>query len=202
MKTWIETLEEAKAYHALGAGSFTVGCILDKAKKLYKKEVEEEEVKKRQQKEMSTLTYEEDYKRLWAMKDSGCSVEQLSLEFENLRMKQEADDYVASVKKGKEEREKKKEMTFEETGAEIGRIVTEKNKKYGDSFTKSGGILRILYPDGIKPDQYGDLLAITRILDKFFRISTDKDPGGEDPWADVAGYGILKTNELENEENI
>lgn len=84
------------------------------------------------------------------------------------------------------------ELTFEETGAKIGRLVAEKNNKYGDSFTKSGGILRILYPDGIKPDQYDELLTVTRVLDKLFRIATDKDAFGESPWMDIAGYSILK----------
>jgi predicted hydrocarbon binding protein len=89
--------------------------------------------------------------------------------------------------------------TFEEVGARIGRLVLEKNKKYGNSFSKSGGMLRILYPDGIKPDQYDELLTVTRILDKLFRIATDKDAFGESPWKDIAGYSILKLAALDNE---
>ena len=52
-------------------------------------------------------------------------------------------------------------------------------------------ILKILYPDGIEPSQYRDMLAITRIIDKLFRIATDKDALGENPFKDIAGYGIL-----------
>ena len=81
--------------------------------------------------------------------------------------------------------------TFENIGLETGRLVAEKNKKYGDSFAKSGEVLRIYYPDGIKPDQYGDLLAMVRIIDKQFRIATDRDALGESPWVDITGYGIL-----------
>lgn len=82
-------------------------------------------------------------------------------------------------------------MTYEELGTEIGRLVQEKNTAYGDAFAKSGEILRILYPDGVRPEQYRDMLAIVRILDKLFRIATAKDAFGESPFRDVAGYGLL-----------
>jgi len=45
---------------------------------------------------------------------------------------------------------------------------------------------RILYPAGISPAQY-DVLAIVRILDKFFRIATNKHALGENPGKDVSG---------------
>ena len=78
-----------------------------------------------------------------------------------------------------------------ELGASIGVTVDEKQKAYGDSFGRSGDVMRILYPDGISPEQYDDALAITRIIDKLFRIATDKDAFGESPYRDIAGYGIL-----------
>lgn len=81
--------------------------------------------------------------------------------------------------------------TFEEIGLEIGKLVAVKNVAYGDSFALSAKILEVFYPDGIKPSQYGDMLAITRIIDKLFRIATDKDALGESPYRDLAGYGIL-----------
>jgi len=79
----------------------------------------------------------------------------------------------------------------EETGAEIGRLVDKKQKAYGRAFDRCGEILKILYPKGIRPDQYADLLAMVRIFDKFFRIATDKTAMGENPWKDVAGYALL-----------
>lgn len=81
--------------------------------------------------------------------------------------------------------------TFEARGRRIGRLVDEKNKAYGDSFAKSGQVLALMYPDGIAPDQYRDALAIVRIIDKLFRIATSKDAFGEDPFQDIAGYGIV-----------
>lgn len=80
---------------------------------------------------------------------------------------------------------------YEELATEIGRIVAEKNQAYGSSFDRSGEILAVLYPDGIRPDQYVDALGVVRVLDKLFRIATDKDALGESPWRDIAGYGIL-----------
>ena len=82
-------------------------------------------------------------------------------------------------------------MYYEKKGQEIGKLVDEKQAAYGDSFGKSGEIIKILYPEGIKPDQYKDALAITRIIDKLFRIANDKGYGGENPFMDIAGYGLL-----------
>jgi len=84
-----------------------------------------------------------------------------------------------------------KEIDFAEIADGIGRTVAEKNRAYGDSFSKAGEILRVLYPGGIRPDQYTDALGVIRVIDKLFRISTDKDAFGESPWKDIAGYGIL-----------
>lgn len=80
---------------------------------------------------------------------------------------------------------------FQEIGTAVGKLVQEKNEAYGDAFLRVGEVLRILYPEGISLDQYDDMLAITRVLDKLFRIATDKDAFGETPWQDICGYAIL-----------
>ena len=86
-------------------------------------------------------------------------------------------------------------------GATIGHLVEEKNEAYGDSFEKSQEILKVLYPEGVQPSQYKDMLAITRVVDKLFRIANNKHAFEENPWQDIAGYGILGTaNDLEKEE--
>ena len=74
---------------------------------------------------------------------------------------------------------------------ELGSLLEEKNRSYGSAFSKSSEILKILYPAGIQPDQYTDLLLTTRILDKLFRIANDKSAFNEEPWKDIAGYGLL-----------
>ena len=90
-------------------------------------------------------------------------------------------------------------MKFEKIATEIGKLVDEKNVAYGSSFLKSEKILKILYPNGIQPDQYKDMLAMTRIIDKLFRIATRKDAFGESPFKDIAGYGILGVASDEDE---
>ncbi len=80
---------------------------------------------------------------------------------------------------------------YKKLGNEIGALVQEKQSAYGDSFGKAGNVLRELYPDGIRPDQFDDALCIVRIVDKLFRIATKKDAFGESPYRDIAGYGLL-----------
>ena len=73
----------------------------------------------------------------------------------------------------------------------LGSLLEEKNRSYGSAFSKSSEILKILYPAGVQPNQYTDLLLTTRILDKLFRIANDKSAFNEEPWKDIAGYGLL-----------
>ena len=87
---------------------------------------------------------------------------------------------------------------LEALGREVGALVDEKNRAYGNSFAQSHEILRVLYPSGIRPEQYPDALAILRIIDKLFRIATDRDALGESPYRDVAGYGLLGASRVED----
>lgn len=80
---------------------------------------------------------------------------------------------------------------FEEKARELGALVAEKNRAYGSSFEKTESFLRLLYPHGIRPDQYGDALCLVRIYDKLQRIAKDKDAFGESPYKDIMGYGLL-----------
>jgi len=80
---------------------------------------------------------------------------------------------------------------LKEISLDLGSLLEEKNKAYGSAFSKSSEVLKILYPNGVDPDQYTDLLLTTRILDKLFRIATDKSAFNEEPWKDIAGYGLL-----------
>ena len=83
---------------------------------------------------------------------------------------------------------------------DIGSLVQEKQEAYGDSFSKSEKIINILYPNGVKPENYGDLLTVTRIIDKLFRIATRKNAFGESPYRDIAGYALLGiASDLEEE---
>lgn len=80
-------------------------------------------------------------------------------------------------------------------GQDIGKLVSEKQVQYGNSVGVSCEALKLLYPSGLRPDQFGDALLVVRVFDKLSRIAQrgkdGKDLGGESPWKDIAGYGIL-----------
>jgi hypothetical protein len=82
-------------------------------------------------------------------------------------------------------------IDYELEAAKLGKIVTEKQAAYGDSFGKSEQIFKILYPNGVKPEDYKDFLTLVRIVDKMFRIATQKDAFGENPFMDIQGYALL-----------
>lgn len=88
-------------------------------------------------------------------------------------------------------------MDYSDIGKDIGGVVNEKQKAYGDSFGKAHRILLELYPNGISPDQYSTILTMARVIDKMFRIATNNDPFGENPWKDIAGYAILEVGRKE-----
>ena len=84
--------------------------------------------------------------------------------------------------------------SFTELANNIGKLVEEKNKAYGSAFDRAGDFLKVLYPDGIKPDQYKDMLCIVRVFDKLMRIATSYEGTEEkkiDAYSDLMGYGLL-----------
>lgn len=81
--------------------------------------------------------------------------------------------------------------TYKDIGREIGELVEKKQEAYGDSFSRSGNVLREMYPHGIQPEQYDDMLCVVRMIDKLFRIANKKDAFGESPYRDLVGYGLL-----------
>jgi hypothetical protein len=93
--------------------------------------------------------------------------------------------------RGEEQESQYGNTTFGMLGREVGELVAKKNEAYGDSFAQCGEFLQLLYPQGVKPEEYGDMLAIVRVWDKLKRIATDQDAFGESPWKDVAGYALL-----------
>jgi len=83
------------------------------------------------------------------------------------------------------------EQKFLEMAKSIGELTEAKNAAYGDSFGQCEQFVKLLWPDGVKPEQYTDMLAVVRIFDKLKRIATNKDALGESPYRDIAGYAIL-----------
>lgn len=80
---------------------------------------------------------------------------------------------------------------YEKMAQEVGALVNNKNAAYGNSFHQAGDFLKLLYPNGIPVEAYTNMLCIVRIFDKLKRIATDRDALGENPFADLVGYGLL-----------
>lgn len=87
---------------------------------------------------------------------------------------------------------------YESLAMEIGRMIDVKQAAYGDSIGITAKILRELYPNGIKVEQYDDLHFIIRMIDKICRITKGggNNAQGEDAWKDLAGYSILRKGQL------
>lgn len=83
--------------------------------------------------------------------------------------------------------------------AEVAATVERKQAAYGGSFGKSGAIMAILYPAGVPVEQLDDALTIVRVLDKLFRVATDRDALEENPWGDIAGYALLAVRRVEQD---
>lgn len=84
-------------------------------------------------------------------------------------------------------------VDYTKLAAALGKLITEKQRQYGNSVTKSAEILKLLYPQGVAVHQYGDVLLVVRVLDKLSRISQRGADGkdNESPWQDIGGYGLL-----------
>jgi len=80
---------------------------------------------------------------------------------------------------------------YKEMAEQIGELVDLKNAVYGNSFGKGGEFLKLLYPNGIPPESFDDMLCVVRIFDKLMRIATKKNALGESPYRDICGYGLL-----------
>jgi len=90
---------------------------------------------------------------------------------------------------------------YERIALDLGQMLTKKDKAYGRAWVKVADFMRLLFPEGIKPEQYVDALLIVRVFDKLMRIATDKNAFNEDAWRDLAGYGILGASRKEKRTN-
>ena len=84
---------------------------------------------------------------------------------------------------------------LERMATEIGSLCVRKEQEYGSAVYVTTEIMRALYPGGIRSHQMGDALLLVRIADKMCRIASrdedGDDKGGESPYEDIAGYGLL-----------
>lgn len=87
---------------------------------------------------------------------------------------------------------------YVDIATKIAKLVEEKQKQYGDMISSMGPVLKELYPDGVKPEQYNDLTIIVRMLDKIGRITKGNGAGNEDAWGDLIGYALLGKSNVQN----
>ena len=86
-------------------------------------------------------------------------------------------------------------ITYHDLAREIADLLEVKQAQYGNSVGTAPKILALLYPEGVRVDQYPDMLTIVRMLDKFKRVATAKADDPEDPWQDLCGYPLLRLAE-------
>ena len=89
--------------------------------------------------------------------------------------------------------------TFKQIAEELGNLVTEKNAAYGGAFLKAADYLKILYLEGLKPNQYVDALLLLRVFDKCCRVAQGHT---SDSYEDIGGYGILGAWKSQKSEDI
>lgn len=86
------------------------------------------------------------------------------------------------------------ENKIDEACEELARVLKEKNKKYGDSFSRTA-------------DEYGNAVLLLRIQDKLNRLKqllilkdaySNSDESVEDTFLDLAGYSVLSKIYLKN----
>lgn len=80
---------------------------------------------------------------------------------------------------------------FVRIAEEMGKLVVEKNAAYGSAYITSATFLELLFPNGVHPTRYTDMLLMVRMFDKMMRLATRKDAFGESPWRDMNGYTLL-----------
>jgi hypothetical protein len=81
--------------------------------------------------------------------------------------------------------------TYKDLGTEVGSLVDEKNTAYGNSFNVAEDFIKLLWPTGVPPKAFNDMLCVVRIFDKLKRIAASKAYNGESPYRDIAGYALL-----------
>jgi len=103
----------------------------------------------------------------------------------------------APLDRAEEFERKKNAHKFNDIAESIGRLVAQKNARYGDSAGRTAKLLKVLWPDGIPPTSYDDAQLIIRILDKLNRLAAGDRTARLDAWRDITGYGVLGVEQSE-----
>lgn len=85
----------------------------------------------------------------------------------------------------------KKQSLLHSMADEIVSLLEKKEEAYGSAFDKVGDFVRLLYPEGVQPHQYTDMLFCVRMFDKMMRVANNKKAFNEEPYKDMTGYSFL-----------
>lgn len=88
---------------------------------------------------------------------------------------------------------------FHKIATDLASLLEEKDKAYGSAYSKTTEFLKLLFPNGVPPEKYSELLYVTRVFDKLMRVATggSASEGLKDALKDIAGYSILELTKLE-----
>ena len=81
--------------------------------------------------------------------------------------------------------------SFRAVAEEVAAEVEEKDRRYGRAVLRGVEVLKILYPEGVRPDQYADAFLTLRLFEKRSRIASAQDDDLEDARRDSLGYCLV-----------
>jgi len=77
---------------------------------------------------------------------------------------------------------------------EAGRDIADKASDFADSFTTAPQALRLLYPDGVKPDQLEDTATLIRIWDSMSKIAHCDDQKRDETYKEIFSFAVLRVS--------
>ena len=119
-----------------------------------------------------------------------------TLEVADTYMPAQAATPTAAIPKTSPAEEPATKEEFLDIASEIGNLLADKNRQYGDAYARMAHVLPIFYPQGVPPEQLLDAVFILRIVDKLMRVASAQGDDIEDPVKDIAGYAILRMREM------
>ena len=87
---------------------------------------------------------------------------------------------------------------YEEIGGFVGLMTDRKNAALHNVLNRSGEMIRILYPHGIRTDQYGDFLILNRIIDNMCQIPSGGPALAQEAWLEIACFALMKCRDAVN----
>jgi hypothetical protein len=79
-------------------------------------------------------------------------------------------------------------MRFKEKALEVAEMLERKSEEYDAPYDSDNEFLKIMYPDGVPPNQYSNMVLCLRLYDTLKKLTKT----GDTKYIEyIAGYGIL-----------